>query len=48
MIEHDMRVAFAVAQRIIVLHHGQIIADGKPEEIRAMPGVRDAYLKGAV
>ena len=48
MIEHDMRVAFAVAQRIIVLHHGQIIADGKPEEIKAMPGVRDAYLKGAV
>lgn len=48
MIEHDMRVAFAVAQRIIVLHHGRIIADGKPEEIRAMPGVREAYLKGAV
>ena len=48
MIEHDMRVAFAVAQRIIVLHHGQIIADGKPEEIKATPGVREAYLKGAV
>jgi branched-chain amino acid transport system ATP-binding protein len=44
MIEHDMRVAFAVAERIIVLHHGQIIADGKPDEVRTYPRVREAYL----
>jgi branched-chain amino acid transport system ATP-binding protein len=44
MIEHDMRVAFAVAERIIVLHHGQIIADGKPEAVRTYPRVREAYL----
>jgi branched-chain amino acid transport system ATP-binding protein len=44
MIEHDMRVAFAVAERIIVLHQGQIIADGKPDEVRAYPRVREAYL----
>ncbi len=44
MIEHDMRVAFSVAERIIVLHHGQIIGDGKPDEIRTYPKVREAYL----
>lgn len=44
MIEHDMRVAFAVAERIIVLHHGKIIGDGKPDEIRTYPKVREAYL----
>jgi branched-chain amino acid transport system ATP-binding protein len=44
MIEHDMRVAFAVAERIIVLHRGQIIADGKPDEVRTYPKVREAYL----
>jgi branched-chain amino acid transport system ATP-binding protein len=44
MIEHDMQVAFSIAERIIVLHHGQIIADGKPDEVRMSPGVREAYL----
>jgi len=44
MIEHDMQVAFNIAERIIVLHHGQIIADGKPDEVRMYPGVREAYL----
>jgi len=44
MIEHDMQVAFNIAERIIVLHHGQIIADGKPDEVRMSPGVREAYL----
>ena len=44
MIEHDMQVAFNIAERIIVLHQGQIIADGKPDEVRMSPGVREAYL----
>jgi branched-chain amino acid transport system ATP-binding protein len=44
MIEHDMQVAFSIAERIIVLHHGQIIADGSPDEVRMSPGVREAYL----
>ncbi len=44
MIEHDMQVAFNIAERIIVLHHGQIIADGEPDKVRTSPGVREAYL----
>ena len=48
MIEHDMRVAFAVGERIIVLHHGRVIADGKPEEIKGNLKVREAYLGSEV
>ncbi len=44
MVEHDMKVAFALADRIIVLHQGEIVADGEPEEIRANPRVREVYL----
>lgn len=44
MIEHDMRIAFMLAERIIVLHQGRIVADGKPEEIKADSRVREVYL----
>lgn len=44
MVEHDMNVVFSLADRISVLVYGQIIATGKPEEIRANPAVREAYL----
>jgi len=44
MVEHDMNVVFSLADRISVLVYGQIIATGKPEEIRADPRVREAYL----
>jgi branched-chain amino acid transport system ATP-binding protein len=44
MIEHDMKVAFALAERMIVLHEGEILADGEPEEIRANSKVREVYL----
>jgi ABC-type branched-subunit amino acid transport system ATPase component len=33
-----------VAERIIVLHYGQIIADGTPEVIRTDPKVREIYM----
>ncbi len=46
MIEHDMKVAFTLAERIIVLHQGRILADGKPGEIRKDPRVREVYLGG--
>jgi branched-chain amino acid transport system ATP-binding protein len=44
MIEHDMKVAFALAERVIVLHNGEILADGSPETIRANSRVKEVYL----
>jgi branched-chain amino acid transport system ATP-binding protein len=44
IIEHDMNVAFDLAERMIVLHQGEIVADGKPAEIRADSRIRDIYL----
>lgn len=43
-IEHDMKVAFALAERMIVLHQGEVLADGEPEKIRANSKVREVYL----
>ncbi len=42
--EHDMEVVFSIAQKIAVLHQGHIIAEGRPEEVRADPEVRRVYL----
>lgn len=42
--EHDMSVVFGIADRISVLHHGEIIASGSPEEVRNDPNVRSIYL----
>jgi branched-chain amino acid transport system ATP-binding protein len=43
-VEHKMPVVFSIAQRIIVLHHGSIIADGDPGAIRKNKEVQKAYL----
>ena len=44
MTEHDMSVVFGLADRISVLHYGQLIASGTPEEIRTNDKVKEVYL----
>ena len=44
IIEHDMDVAFEVAERVLVFHFGEKLAEGSTQEIRANPDVRNIYL----
>jgi branched-chain amino acid transport system ATP-binding protein len=44
LVEHDMEAVFALADRISVLDYGRVIASGAPDDIRANPQVRQAYL----
>ena len=44
MIEHDMDLALDLADRVTVLHYGEVIAEGTPAEIRANPTVQEIYL----
>jgi len=44
LIEHDMRLVMQISQHIIVLDHGEVIADGTPDEVARNPAVIAAYL----
>ena len=44
LIEHVMRAVMALAQRVYVLHHGEIIASGTPQQVTSDPRVLESYL----
>ncbi|MBO0764603.1 MAG: ABC transporter ATP-binding protein [Hyphomicrobiaceae bacterium] len=44
LIEHVMRAVMALARRVIVMHHGEIIARGTPQEVTRNPAVIESYL----
>jgi branched-chain amino acid transport system ATP-binding protein len=45
IVEHDMQVVMELAQRITVLHYGEVLAEGTPAEIQQNPRVLEVYLK---
>jgi len=47
LVEHKMKLVMNVSDRITVLHQGQVLADGTPEEIRANATVQRTYLGAA-
>jgi branched-chain amino acid transport system ATP-binding protein len=44
LVEHDMDAVFFLASRLTVMASGHVIASGTPEDVRAHPAVRKAYL----
>ena len=45
IVEHDMEVVMGLAKVITVLHYGEVLAEGAPEDIQANPRVQEVYLK---
>jgi branched-chain amino acid transport system ATP-binding protein len=46
IIEHDMDVVFRYSDRIVMMHEGRILADGKPDEIRKNEEVARTLIGG--
>jgi branched-chain amino acid transport system ATP-binding protein len=44
LVEHKIKMVLGLSDRIVVLHHGRLIADGTPEHIQSDPEVRRVYL----
>ncbi len=44
LVEHKMKMILGLSDRILVLHHGRLIADGSPRDIQSDPEVRRVYL----
>ena len=44
LVEHKMKLVMEISRRILVLHHGELLADGTADEIRAHPDVQAVYL----
>jgi branched-chain amino acid transport system ATP-binding protein len=45
IVEHDMEVVMGLADTLTVLHYGEVLAEGSPDQIQANPRVQEVYLK---
>jgi len=48
LVEHDMDIVFSLSERVVVLHRGEILGDGPPDEIKNNAQVREVYLGDSV
>ena len=44
LVEHKMKMVMGLCKRLVVLHHGELLADGSPDEIRSNAEVKRVYL----